>query len=360
LTDYTLVDDIHPLSYRQTSKPADPFVSNPSSSLESLPKTPVSEQFAYGYRNIPDEPSAKSLISDNSTSADCGYGTSAATTWDETHETQHARTPLEATHEEFLQWTPKSNLKMELPVEPELNDPEDPSEYLSRTIGAPISSTSNRVRFTSPPHIRTSTLQQIQNSSMTVTENSHFSLGTPGQQFDAYALYPHKAKLEIQGDLDALAEKWTAEEVASRRRLVHFTRSQSGNTVSTSIFPIFQEKKPRSGACISCIYWEGKRECFVTSVNVIYLLEQLAAARFTVEEKNRIRRNLEEFRPLIVAKGKSGSEQFWKVIMAFPAPKPRNIEKDIKVFRWKDLSSILKKIIGKHVRASSVSTARNL
>jgi len=101
--------------------------------------------------------------------------------------------------------------------------------------------------------------------------------------------------------------------------------------------------------CISCIYWEEKNECFVTSVDTIYLLEQLVAARFTVEEKNRIRRNLEGFRPLTVSKGKQDSEEFFKVIMAFPNPKPRNIEKDVKVFHWKDLSSALKKIIGKYV-----------
>jgi hypothetical protein len=101
--------------------------------------------------------------------------------------------------------------------------------------------------------------------------------------------------------------------------------------------------------CISCIYWEERAECFVTSVDTIFLLEQLVAARFTVEEKNRIRRNLEGFRPLTVSKGKQESEEFFKVIMAFPTPKPRNIEKDVKVFHWKDLASALKKIISKYV-----------
>jgi len=39
--------------------------------------------------------------------------------------------------------------------------------------------------------------------------------------------------------------------------------------------------------------------------------------------------------------------------MAFPTPKPRNIEKDVKVFHWKDLSSALKKIIGKYSASPS-------
>jgi hypothetical protein len=84
-------------------------------------------------------------------------------------------------------------------------------------------------------------------------------------------------------------------------------------------------------------------------VDTIYLLEQLVAARFTVEEKNRIRRNLEGFRPLTVSKAKPDSEEFFKLIMGFPSPKPRNIEKDVKVFPWKILVHALKKIIGKYV-----------
>jgi hypothetical protein len=178
--------------------------------------------------------------------------------------------------------------------------------------------------------------------------------GHPGQNFNAYALYPHKAKLEIQGDLDAMAQNWTEEEFESKRRLVYFRRSQSGSTITTTFQPVSVDDRPPNSVCISCIYWEEKQECFVTSVDTIYLLEQLVAARFTVEEKNRIRRNLEGFRPLTVSKGKSDSEEFFKVIMAFPAPKPRNIEKDVKVFHWKDLASALKKIIGKYVGGRSV------
>ncbi|KAK3080907.1 hypothetical protein LTS18_012046, partial [Coniosporium uncinatum] len=108
--------------------------------------------------------------------------------------------------------------------------------------------------------------------------------------------------------------------------------------------------------CISCIWWEEKEETYVTSVDTIYLLESLIGVRFTVEEKNRIRRNLEGFRPLTVSKAKADSEEFFKVIMGFPNPKPRNIEKDVKVFPWKILPHALKKIVGKY-SASYSSTA---
>lgn len=227
-----------------------------------------------------------------------------------------------------------------------------PASNMSRSPGIPsnhglqVSRPSSLPASTAPvnpPLIRTSTLQQTP-SPATTPHGGH-----PNSHFNAYSLYPHKAKLEINGDLDAMAQGWSVDEFEQKRRLVHFKRSQNGSTITTTFQPVSAEDRPANSVCISCIYWEEKQQCFVTSVDTIYLLEQLVAARFTVEEKNRIRRNLEGFRPLTVSKGKSESEEFFKVIMAFPAPKPRNIEKDVKVFHWKDLNSALKKIIGKYV-----------
>jgi len=214
---------------------------------------------------------------------------------------------------------------------------------LNRSPGLPSSAALSRPGLSSssnPPLIRTTTIQ------------TSSPAATPGTQYNAYALFPHKAKLEINGDLDSMAQNWSEEEWEAKRRLVHFTRSQSGSTITASFQPVSAEDKNPDNIYVSCIYWEEKNECFVTSVDTISLLEHLVAARFTVEEKNRIRRNLEGFRPLTVSKGKTDSEEFFKVIMAFPAPKPRNIEKDVKAFHWKDLGAALKKIIGKYVSAS--------
>jgi len=122
---------------------------------------------------------------------------------------------------------------------------------------------------------------------------------------------------------------------------------------STQTSSQLHRKSDRQIASASVVWWEEKKECFVTSVDTIYLLESLVAVRFTVEEKNRIRRNLEGFRPLTVSKAKSDSEDFFKIIMGFPNPKPRNIEKDVKVFPWKILAHALKKIIGKYVGSLS-------
>jgi hypothetical protein len=195
-----------------------------------------------------------------------------------------------------------------------------------------------------PPLIRTSTLQQTPSPATTPAGAQQ-----SGQPFNPYTLYPHKAVLKIVGDLDSMTEGWTVDEWSANRRIVMFKRSQSGCTITTTFGPVTVDERPANSICISCIFWEDKNECFVTSVDTIYLLEQLVAARFTVEEKNRIRRNLEGFRPLTVSKAKPDSEEFFKLIMGFPSPKPRNIEKDVKVFPWKILVHALKKIIGKYV-----------
>ena len=233
-------------------------------------------------------------------------------------------------------WSPSSAALHHLSKSPNLTAPS-----VSR-----VPSLSSPSGTANPPLIRTSTLQQSPSPGTTPGGASAISA------FNPYAMYPHKAVLRIDGDLDSMAEDWTEDEFDVKRRLVQFWRSQSGSTINTTFKPVAPEDLPSHSICISCIWWEAKKECYVTSVDTIYLLESLVAVRFTVEEKNRIRRNLEGFRPMTVSKGKLDSEDFFKLIMGFPNPKPRNIEKDVKVFPWKILAHALKKIIGKYVSAS--------
>ena len=172
-------------------------------------------------------------------------------------------------------------------------------------------------------------------------------------------MLPLKATLKLKGELDAMTKGWNEKEIDARRRLVEFKRSQEGNTIAAEFGPVAPEDRSPSSITISCILWKEKKEYYVTSVDTIYLLEALVGVRFTVEEKNRIRRNLEGFRPATVSKAKIESEDMFKTIMGFPHPKPRNIEKDVKVFPWKILSTALRKIIGKY-SASYSSTASSL
>jgi hypothetical protein len=157
-----------------------------------------------------------------------------------------------------------------------------------------------------------------------------------------------KAQLKFEADLNNMALGWSHDEWHAKRRLVYFDRKQDGGIITSSFKPISLQEITPNTIVISCIFREDKNECYVTSVDTIYLLEALVAVRFTVEEKNRIRRNLEGYKPLTITKSKQDCEDFFKVIMSFPNPKPRNIEKDVKVFPWKILSNALKKIISKY------------
>ncbi|GAA5936224.1 uncharacterized protein JCM15063_002748 [Sporobolomyces koalae] len=162
------------------------------------------------------------------------------------------------------------------------------------------------------------------------------------------ASYSHKVVLKLQGDLNTMAMGWSNEEWQNRRRLIQFWPQQEGNIVNVAFRPVPQNEWQPNSITVSCIFRDDWNECFVTSVDTIYLLEALVGSRFSVEEKNRIRRNLEGFKPLTVSKSKPDAEPFFKLIMGFPQPKPRNIEKDVKVFPWKILSNALKKIMSKY------------
>jgi hypothetical protein len=133
------------------------------------------------------------------------------------------------------------------------------------------------------------------------------------------------------------------------RRLVRFNKVQEGYRLKVTCEGIDQEDYHEGDIVVSCIYHDEEDSCCITSVDIIYLLERLIDDEFEVEEKNRIRRNLEGLRPTTVSKHKPGFEDFFQRIMDFPDPKPRNIEKDVKVFDWGLLPQALDKIISKYV-----------
>ncbi|PWN46327.1 hypothetical protein IE81DRAFT_283999, partial [Ceraceosorus guamensis] len=135
------------------------------------------------------------------------------------------------------------------------------------------------------------------------------------------------------------------------RRLIQFWRRQEGTTIMTYCKAIHPHEYKSSSIVVSCIFRADNNKCYITSVDTIYLLEALVGTKFTVEEKNRIRRNLEGFRPQTISKSTRNKEEsiaFFQLIMSFPNPKPRNIEKDVKVFAWDQLANMLKKIISKY------------
>lgn len=174
-----------------------------------------------------------------------------------------------------------------------------------------------------------------------------------------------KVSLHINGNLESMTENWTAEELKMNRRLVQFYRSQHGRFVNAGFDRVSPDDKAPKNTCVNCIYWEQRKECYITSVDAISILETLAGIRFDVQEKNRVRRNLEGMGPMTMRKDQEHnqdqdqdpmSEQdredirsFFRVIMSLQNPRPRNIEKAIKVFRWTDLERMLKKVMSKYV-----------
>ncbi|KAI7854913.1 hypothetical protein BDC45DRAFT_439900 [Circinella umbellata] len=176
------------------------------------------------------------------------------------------------------------------------------------------------------------------------------------QQYQLYAYSNNAASvdLDFEGDLSEMQYEWAQDEWAQRRRLVQFWRSEKNNRIVCGFQPVAQEAHGGQmnqipGLCIvSCVYWETRQDYFITSVDLINLLQFVMDISLSMEEKNRIRRNLEGFKPVTVSKGRPDTADFFRLIMNFPNPKPRNIEKDIKVFEWSALPYALKKIVTKY------------
>ncbi|KAI7823230.1 hypothetical protein BC939DRAFT_167216 [Gamsiella multidivaricata] len=220
---------------------------------------------------------------------------------------------------------------------------------------APHMPSYSQADLTATTYAITSAIQSNPTQAMTASYMSQ-PPSLPIGNYSPYSNMMNKANLKFTGNMDDMAINWSGEEWEAHRRLVQFWRRQDGNDIHCSFAPVSPAERQPNSIVVSCIYWAERNDCFLTSVDCIYLLESLIAVRFTVEEKNRIRRNLEGFRPITVSKCKPESAEFFKLIMSFPNPKPRNIEKDVKVFPWKVLSYALKKIISKYT-ASYSSTA---
>jgi hypothetical protein len=149
--------------------------------------------------------------------------------------------------------------------------------------------------------------------------------------------------------LQTLCENWTEEELGIGRRLAKFATVREGNNFILSCEIIRQEAYDPEDVVISCIYYKGTDEYYVTSVDILYLFENVADEALGTSEKTRLRRNIQSFLPTRVEKADREYGELYTQIMKFPPPKPRTIEKKIKVFRWVLLEDILSKIASKYV-----------
>ncbi|KAH9431997.1 hypothetical protein MCOR02_006702 [Pyricularia oryzae] len=146
-----------------------------------------------------------------------------------------------------------------------------------------------------------------------------------------------KAQLHIRGGTAALdsmmTDRWTSEEWTNQRRIVLFTKRHNGPNLHIDFRPVSVSERPSNSICISCIYWargpNERGECYVTSVDTIYLLERLIEPLATMGN--------------LASRRRTASGATWK-----GSSPSQNIEKDVKVFPWKVLGPALKKIVSKY------------
>ncbi|KAF8499699.1 hypothetical protein F5888DRAFT_104315 [Russula emetica] len=158
----------------------------------------------------------------------------------------------------------------------------------------------------------------------------------------------------------------TKEEERAGRRLVAFDRKVVGDSVHLSFRRISPEEYTERLFVISCIYHKATvevktpdqrvqkvtRERWFTSVEILKLVEFIADGKSSSDDKSRNRRNLEFIKPTTVTR--AGLPQFFQLLMDFPLPKPRGIEKDIKVFPWDSLEAGLMKVMEKYAWVSDL------
>jgi hypothetical protein len=153
--------------------------------------------------------------------------------------------------------------------------------------------------------------------------------------------------------------QWTAQELHDNRRIIAFHKetTANGDAIQLACYPITSAEYDKNMLTISCVYFAPSPpeelqhnlagQCVFTSVDIIVLMERVTNFAFNVQEKNRIRRNLEGFRPQTIKK-EGTTFRFFNQLMGYTQPKTRNIEKDIKVFLWSDITKALKKIVQKY------------
>lgn len=157
--------------------------------------------------------------------------------------------------------------------------------------------------------------------------------------------------IDVSPEVSKMQQNWLIEEDEEERRLVRLIVDREGHAT----FKILAEAlSPRSysssdsSLVISCIKWREKNTFVVTSVDVILVLEYLVGEHFPIEEKSRIRRNLQFLKPYTVTKSSKESSRLFSTLMSMENPRPRNIEKGLKVFEWTDLFVAVNRVLSKY------------
>lgn len=153
---------------------------------------------------------------------------------------------------------------------------------------------------------------------------------------------------------------WSEVERRLNRRLVAFTcvtdKASFIGRLSAHVIPHL-DCAPKSSEVASCIYVPNvasrlQNTCIITSFDFINLIAWMLRKPpwFLVDERNRVRRNLEIFRPETLYK--EGPYEEWdifKQVTSYQHPKPWNIQKDFKVFDWSLIEAMIREIMKKYI-----------
>lgn len=156
-------------------------------------------------------------------------------------------------------------------------------------------------------------------------------------------------RLKIDDSFGQMVDSWSSEEHHHERRLVLMTidrESLSTFRISCLSVPPGTLAREKNQLVISCVWWEERQVHVVTSVDLLLVLESLVNEHFSVDEKSRIRRNLQFLKPTTVTRVSAG--RLFNSLMAMENPRPRNIEKDLKVFQWGHLFDAVNKVLFKY------------
>lgn len=157
--------------------------------------------------------------------------------------------------------------------------------------------------------------------------------------------------LHVSEEVEKVVKLWSPTELDQERKLVELLIVRDGYSDFQILAraPSASPSLPNDGrVVISCVRWEEKGITVVTSVDIISLLEKLVGSSFSTEEKSRIRRNLQFLKPYTITRSSPESRRLFNLLMAMENPRPRNIEKDLKVFKWDDLFVAAQRVLSKY------------
>lgn len=156
--------------------------------------------------------------------------------------------------------------------------------------------------------------------------------------------------LEFMTSLEDMCQSWDSDELCANRRLVKFTILREGSHIMLHTERISQDDySPDNDIVISCIRHEETASFHVTSVDVLSLFQAICGQKLSVKEKTRLRRNIQCFSPIRLSKTDCEYTSFYYLIMEMSNPKPRTIDKKLKVFNWCVLKEMLDKMLSKFV-----------